>query len=232
MKNILILDTETAGDFGSPLIYDLGYKIITPMGETLVERNTIIAEVFDTKSMMGNAYYASKFEEYVKWLENGEIEKMTFKKAILRLIADIKKNKVEYVCAYNLAFDVRALNQSMRVMYNEGFEKQILDKLFNQKNKKLLCIWNLACETVLDTDDYRKFATENGLITDKGNYQTGAEMAYKYIKQNANFIENHTALSDAQIETEILLYIFENYKGVPTFGLHYGSWQKVQKKGK
>ena len=36
MKNILVLDTETTGDpFGQPMIYDFGYKIVTPTGEVL-----------------------------------------------------------------------------------------------------------------------------------------------------------------------------------------------------
>jgi DNA polymerase III epsilon subunit-like protein len=232
MKNILILDTETTGDFGSPMIYDFGYRIINPQGEVLLTRNCLISEVFDTKFLMDKAFYAKKFNAYLIAWDKGEIEKISFRIALKRFITDIRKYKVEVVAAYNLAFDVRALNQTMRLFDSPNFDKKILEKLFSQKNKKLLCIWNLACETVLNTDEYRAYcqADPEVFISEAGNYKTSAESAYRYLIKQNDFEESHTALSDVDIEIKILLDILNNYDGVISYGLHYGSWQKVQKR--
>jgi hypothetical protein len=229
MKNILVLDTETTGDFGQPLIYDFGYKIITPQGQVLFSKNAIVREVFENKFLMDKAYYSTKVNKYKEMVLNQEIDLEPFHKIIREFITMARKHKVEIISAYNLAFDVRALNGTMRMCYSQGHDEKILEKLIEQKNKKLLCIWNLACETVLDTDEYREFATLNGKVSDKGNYLTNAEVSYQYITNNLDFKEDHTALSDVNIEIEILLHILKNYEGNLTYGLHYGSWKKVQK---
>lgn len=230
MKNILVLDTETAGELSNPLIYDFGYKIITPTGEVLVSKNYIVAEIFDSQSLMSKAYYGHKVGEYRKRLDDGLIEKKGFKAIIKEFVNDAKRQKVEIISAYNLAFDVRALNQTLRVCHYDAFVDKWLEKFLHQKNKKLLCIWNLACETILDTDEYREFAEQNELISPKGNYRTSAEASFRYIKNLPDFVESHTALADVEIEIEILLNILKNYNGNMTYGLHYGSWQKVQRK--
>ena len=230
MKNILVFDTETAGTLGQPLIYDFGYCIVSPNGEELVKRSTLITEIFDTVSLMEKAFYGSKVKDYIQKFENGEIEKMSFRNAIKQFVSDSKKYKVEIIGAYNLAFDIRALNTTLRVLCNDLFESKWLDKFFSQKNKKLLCIWNLACETILDSDEFRSFADENGFKSLKGNYLTNAEVAYNYVKDSNDFKEKHTALEDSEIEIEILLDILKDYTGIMTYGLHYGSWRKAQKK--
>lgn len=230
MKNILVLDTETTPNFYSPYIYDFGYKIVSPDGIELVKRNWLIVEIFDSKTLMEKAYYSHKVKDYQEKVEKGEIEKITFKKAIKQFVADSKKFKVEIISAYNLAFDMKALNATLKITYYEAYETQWLEKFLHQKNKKLLCIWNLSCETLLDTDEFREFATKNELVSDKGNYFTSAEVAYQYITNNLDFIESHTALADVEIEIDILLHILKNYKGNITFGLQYASWRKVQKK--
>ena len=68
MKNtFLVLDTETADLTGS--VYDLGYVICNKRGETIVERNWLVEEIFtDAKTMMG-AFYAGKlFTHYAGML--------------------------------------------------------------------------------------------------------------------------------------------------------------------
>lgn len=229
MKNILVFDTETTGDFDKPLIYDFAYKIINKKGELLLQKNYLVEEIFNQAYLMSRAFYSKKIKEYRRKLETHEIEISPYRKIIKNFINDCRKYKVEIISAYNLAFDIRAINGTMQLCYSEGQENKILEKLVNQKNKKLLCIWNLACDTFLDTDEYRAFADTYAFKTDLGNYKTNAECAYAYLTDNPQFEEEHTALSDTVIEIEILLHIFKNYVGNYTYGLHYGSWQKVQK---
>lgn len=228
MKNILVLDTETTLGFGSPLIYDFGYKIIDREGTTIKQVSVLIDEVFSTKELMNSAYYAEKVPMYQKMYDKGEIGKTTFVKAFRQFVKDVKHYKVGVIGAYNVAFDMKALNNTIRMLDSESFEKQTLEKLVSQKNKKVLCIWNLACETLLDTDDYREYADKHNFKSDKGNYKTSAEVAFAYLKNMPDFVEKHTALADVEIEIEILLTILNHYKGNITYGLHYGSWKKVQ----
>ena len=46
--------------------------------------------------------------------------------------------------------------------------------------------------------------------TAKGNIKTNAEKVFQYITQNFDFIENHTALDDSIIESQILARIFKS----------------------
>ena len=96
--------------------------------------------------------------------------------------------------------------------------------------KRLLCIWNLACETILQDKGYKEFCKNNGYITQAGNYLTNAETTYKYITKKLNFKEDHTALSDVLIEKEILEYIIKQEKGKVEYGLAYNCWKKVTEK--
>lgn len=228
-KNILVFDTETTGQLGNPLIYDFGYKIIAPSGETIFSKNALVSEIFDNKSLMDKAFYSDKVASYQKKFESGEIEKDSFKILIKQFVSECKKHKVEVISAYNIAFDMRALNTTLRTTYYEAYERKWLEKFVNQKNKKIVCIWNLACETILNTDEYREFATANELISVKGNYLTNAEVSYKYITNDLNFVEKHTAIEDVEIEIQILLHILANYDGNITYGVQYGSWRKVKR---
>lgn len=230
IENLLVLDTETTGDFGQPLIYDFAYKIVTLEGELLFKREALVSEIFDCRFAMDKAFYSSKIKAYIERYENGEIEKVSFEKLIKEFVKATRKYKVSTICAYNLAFDIKAINGTMRMTYAKGQEEEILEKLINQKNKRLLCIWNLACETILNTDEYRAYADEHNFVSEKGNYQSNAEVAYRYIKDLPDFEEKHTAMADVDIEIEILLTILNQYKGNITYGLHNGSWHKIQKK--
>ena len=62
----------------------------------------------------------------------------------------------------------------------------------------------------LINNDFIKFCEKNKKFTDSGNYSTTAETIYQYIKNDVDFIEDHTALSDSLIEYEILKECIKN----------------------
>ena len=230
LQNILVFDTETTGDMGAPLIYDFGYRIISPDGATLFSFNCLVGEIFTNNFVMQRAFYSAKVQEYKRLVVAGQLHLLPFKKVITGFIANARKHNVGMICAYNIAFDLKAIQATMKMTYYDGYNKKILDKLINQKNKKVLCIWNLACETILNTDEYRLFADEHNLKKDTGNYQTNAEAVYRFITKNTEFVEAHTALADVDIEIEILLYALTYHTPVFTYGPQYNCWQKVQVK--
>jgi hypothetical protein len=53
-------------------------------------------------------------------------------------------------------------------------------------------------------EEYQAFCETNKLFTESGNYSTSAETLFRYITQNLEFEEEHTALADSLIEFEIL----------------------------
>ena len=59
---------------------------------------------------------------------------------------------------------------------------------------------------------YKRFCEKNGYLTEKGGLRYTAEIIYRYIKQDNDFIENHTGLEDTLIEKEILAYCIKQHK--------------------
>ena len=59
-----------------------------------------------------------------------------------------------------------------------------------------------------------KFCKENGYMTNHAipRPQLKAEVLYRYISGDNEFIESHTGLEDVEIETEILAYCYRQHK--------------------
>ena len=66
-------------------------------------------------------------------------------------------------------------------------------------------MWGLSVEHLLNTVNYKKECLEHKLLTNSGLYfKSSAEATYKHLTKMFGFIESHTALDDAIIETFIL----------------------------
>lgn len=226
-NNIMIFDTETIGTFGTPLIHDIGFTIIDKNFNILHKDRYLVAELHkDGKWMLATSDFYNQYSEDYKHAR--KVEKIAYWKEISATIVKlIREYKVSTISAYNLQFDYKAVKYTEQ-MFNR--EKQGFAKIFDMKTKNLLCIYNLACETILQSAQYHQFAEENCYISDAGNIQTNAQVCYRYITGNTTYEEKHTALSDAEDETEILRYIIHNVKGHDMhYGLYYNCWMKAQK---
>ena len=224
-----------------PLIYDLGYVLVNKAGEMLEEENTIISEIFNNEELFNTAYYAKKRPNYLEMITNGTIAVKTWKEATEKLEEILKKyNPV--VCAYNARFDLKKAvpitEMFIKGLYEKGnfWKNQLDEKIENKINKvkfegvyvpnpffrfrkedyEIIDIWRVACENLLNTDKFKNYAFERGYLT-KTNYpQTSAEIAFRYIFYQDGFIEEHTAYSDACIESAILAKIFQGKQKVNT----------------
>ena len=225
-NNIVILDTEATGNFNPSLIYDIGWVVLDRELNISIVKEYLVKEIFTTNFLMKTAYYASKKPEYNKRVAKGEIEILPFREIINELMHDMKKHGAKVLSAYNIAFDNRAIRQTMEVVASDMLTKW--DK-FNARLSKL-CIWDLATDTLMQNEDFKEVAYEQGWISEKGNFQTNAEVAYRYLTEDYNFIEEHTALADVYIEYEILHYCLTTFKGRANYGLKHASWQKVNRK--
>jgi hypothetical protein len=205
-KIIMVLDTETADLTGS--IYDIGYTITDKRGNIAATRNWLVEEIFtDAKKMMG-AFYAGKiFSHYAPMLQRGDIELTSWSTIVETMRTDILEHGVNILAAYNLPFDTRVMRNTHSAL---GYTDKILPHSLDQ-----LCIWQFACETKLNTRLYKELAQAQGWVSEAGNIRTGAEYAYRFCAGDWGFIEDHTALSDAIIETEILARCFATNAKVP-----------------
>lgn len=203
----LVIDTETCNTLEQPLVYDIGYAIADRNGNVVLERSFLVAEIFlDKKDIMSSAYYAEKIPMYWDDVKKGtRIIKSLFN-IRKQLFADMKEYNVKKVGAYNMGFDKKALNTTIR------YCSKSLIRWFFPFGVEYFCIWNMACQVIMDTRKYVKFAIQNGLVSEKGNIQTSAESCFKFLMNDVKFIESHTGLEDVKIEVQIMAKCLKTHK--------------------
>ena len=211
--NICVFDTETVS-LEKPFTYNIGYTIFnTETKVKEVRRDFIVEQIWHNTPLFSTAYYADKREIYVSAMRGKKAFMEKYGYITRQMYRDFKEYKVEIGYAYNSSFDERVF------LFNCDWFRCI--NPFD--NVKVSDIRGFAHKFIVD-DDYKKFCDEHGYYTESGNYSTTAEIVYRYITGNTDFIEEHTALSDAEIELEILRYCVDkgaewdgDYKAVNSF---------------
>ena len=86
---------------------------------------------------------------------------------------------------------------------------------------RILCLtFGVWLVSISRSDEYREACEENGWKTESGKYyKTSAETAFRFITGATDFEEAHTALNDAEIETEIFSVIHKRTKGKFSYGI-------------
>ena len=222
----LVIDTETCNTLEQPLVYDIGYAICDRFGDIVIERSFVVADVFlDFRDVMKSAYYAEKIPQYWEDIKSGKRELKTLYNIRKQIKADMKEYNVRKVGAYNMSFDRRALDNTIRYC-----SKSLL-RWFFPFGIEYFCIWHMACQVVMNTTSYVKFAVQNGFVSDAGNIQTSAETCYRFLIDEPNFMESHTGLEDVRIEVEILAECYRKHKKMEK-SINSACWRIVQRKKK
>ena len=222
----LVIDTETCNTLEQPLVYDIGYAIADRNGNVVLERSFLVAEIFlDKKDIMSSAYYAEKIPMYWEDVKKGTRVIKSLFNIRKQLFADMKEYNVKKVGAYNMGFDKRALNTTIR------YCSKSLIRWFFPFGVEYFCIWNMACQVIMDTRKYVKFAIQNGLVSEKGNIQTSAESCFKFLMNDVNFIESHTGLEDVKIEVQIMAKCLKTHKRLDR-KINSACWRLPQTKAK
>ena len=222
-KFYLIVDTETAGNLQSPLPYDIGYKIVDRKGNVYAEKAFVVNEVFyGLEVLMQSCYFADKIPSYHEQIRRGEKMAKSGFDIAREMYADIKEYGVTVVGAYNMAFDLRALNNLCKFL-TQGTK----ENWFPKEIEEFICIWHMATQTICSKVSYIKTAIEQGWVSEKGNIQTSAEVVYRYITQQFNFVEEHKGLEDVEIEVDILVKVF-SMKVKVTQSINTSCWQIPQ----
>lgn len=212
-KTILTLDTETPGL--QDCVYDFGFVIHNKKGEAVFSYQALVDEIFTNPKKMTKAHFAKKvFTHYAGMLDRQEIRLLPWMQ-ILRDFREVLADfDVDIISAYNLGFDLRALKRTNEKL-GDGLPMctSALD---------LIDVWQFACETILNSATYKHIARDLGWVSEAGNIRTSAEMAFRFTSDNFGFIEDHTALSDALIESQILADCFATKQKIP-----YGIYDKM-----
>ena len=217
----MVLDTEACDLAGN--VYDVGYTITNRKGEVLSTFNALVLEIFTDASKMMGAFYAKKlFTHYAPMLNRSEIALMPWADIVAQIRYDMALYNVNVVSAYNLGFDRRVMRQTDALLRGGNGQNPIVEK-----GVELLDIWQFACETKLSQVTYKELARSRGWVSAKGNIRTGAEYAYRFCSGDHGFIEDHTALSDALIETDILAACYACKKTVPYGIINAQPWRIV-----
>lgn len=200
--NILVFDTETAGACTQTLL-NVGYKIVDlniqkGCYDTLVQRDYLVGEVYNCELFMLNDMFVGKdkYAKYKQLLAEKKIIKRTPKQIFTTMANDIKKYKVLFGYAFNCDFDT------------DKFDKTAENLLIANPLKQLPIydIWAYALNYICKTDDYIKWAKENEMFTKSQQYiATSVETICRYLLNDLNFEEQHTALDDTQHEVDILV---------------------------
>lgn len=214
--NIVVFDTETTS-LQKPFVYNIGYKVVnTETKETLLRKEFVVTQIWDNKELFSSAYYADKRQVYVNRMRARLIIKEKFGYIMQEMIRDFKAYEIQQAYAYNSDFDesVFSFNADWFKCMNPFETVEVFD------------IRGYVHEFIADTEEFQNFCEENQQFTEKGNYSTTAETLFRYIAKDIDFTEEHTALADSEIETEIL---FACIKLGGEFGKHYKTKQSIER---
>jgi len=216
---IMVLDTETADLSGD--VYDVGYTIADKNGNIVKTYNALVEEIFTNPSKMMTAFYAKKlFSHYAPMLNDGLIKLVPWAGIVKQMQSDMAEYGVKTIAAYNAGFDLRVMKQTNKAL-GDGTN-------INKTPVKVLDLWQFACETKLQQKTYKRLALEKGWVSPAGNIKTGAEFAYRYTSEQHDFVEDHTALSDAIIETQIMAACYSLKTRIPYGVINGAPWRLVQ----
>lgn len=201
METILLVDTEFI-TLNKPFVYDLSYLIAKKIGDkytTLKSVGNVVKQVYQNKMMFETAYYAEKRKLYTSALRGKTYRQNYFGNILRQLRKDIQEYKVDMVLGYNVNADIRSI----------GFTSDYL-KLDNPlNNTKVIDLMPIVVNTICDTQEYKDFAKQNNLITEKGYYKMSVESVMKYITKQVEFVEKHLGKSDNENEIDLLNYAIE-----------------------
>lgn len=215
-KFIMVLDTETANglmvneklDLSCSLVYDIGFTVVDKKGKVYCQKSMAIREIFcGMKDVMASAYYAEKLPKYWEDIKARKRTLVSFMYARKIVLDTMKTYNIQTVSAHNARFDVNALNNTIR--YITKSEK----RFFFPFGTEIWDTYKGAVHTICKQKGYIRFCERNGYMTKHKTprVRATAEILYRYLSGDNNFIEEHQGLDDTTIEAKILVQILRQH---------------------
>ena len=197
---VIMLDTETTNDIECPICYDIGFSVVDlDEGEVIERHSYVVADVFCDKELMSSAYFIDKVPQYWADIKNGT--RMLRRWATIRaIIKDVMTQyEVDTVVAHNARFDYTSTATTQRYLTSSKW------RYFLPYGTKFLCTLKMAKQVFGKDNEYIAFCEEHDFLTTYKKPKLTAEVIYRYLTNNIEFVESHTGLEDVEIETVILL---------------------------
>lgn len=200
--NIIVFDTETAGVKTQSLL-NVGYMIVdldlrTFTYRTKVARDYLMRDVYRNTMWLRNDMFVGDDKLAIMGnnvAHKGTIER-TEKQVFEQMARDIDRYGVEYGYAYNCQFDT---DKFSKTALSYGLSNPL------EKLKAVFDLWGYAYWNICLTKEYQEFCLANDLKTKSGKFfPTSVEGVTKFLNQDIEFVEEHTALSDTLWELRIL----------------------------
>ena len=223
---ILMMDTETANtltkadgklDMTSVFIYDIGWQVTDRHGNVYEEKSYIVKEIFyQEKQLMKSAYYAKKIPQYLMDIAEGKRIVATFYEIRKDFLDTLAKYDTKTICAHNARFDYNASNITQRWLTKSKY------RYFFPYGVEIWDTMRGARAVIKDMPSYRKFCEDNGYMTKHKTPRPRltAEILYRFITKDTEFVESHTGLEDVDIERQILVYCFKRKAKLEDFVLY------------
>ena len=203
----MVLDTETANSLDDPLMYDIGGAIVDKRGHVYESFSLVIYDVFCAdRALFDTAYYAGKRSMYEAQIADGSRHIVGIYTARRHVRALCEKWNVRAIIAHNARFDYKSTNLTLRY-------------LTKSKARYFLTygipVWDtlkMVQDTICKQPTYIRWCERNGYLQKNGKPRATAEILFRYISLNNDFIESHTGLEDVLIEKEIFVRCVRQHK--------------------
>ena len=203
----IMIDTETCNTTEDPLCYDISWQVIDTKGRAYVERSFVVKEVFcKMPELMKTAYYANKIPKYWEQIRKGEKKIAGLWEIKKALREDVNAYNCQFICAHNARFDNCSLNTTQRYITSSRY------RYFLPFGLEWWDTMKMAQDVICSKKSYRKFCEKNGYITKNKQLRKTAEILYRFVSLDNNFVEEHKALEDVDIERQILAYCQRQHK--------------------
>ena len=203
----MVIDTETANSMDDPMMYDLGGAVIDKQGRVYESFSFVIYEVFCAdRQLFNTAYYADKRPMYEAQIADGQRKIVNIFTARNHLHALCEKWNVKAIIAHNARFDYRSTNTTLRYITKSK------SRYFFPYGIPMWDTLKMAQDTICKQKTYIKWCKDNGFTMKNGRPRATAEILYRYITMDLNFIESHTGLEDVLIEKDIFCKCMAQHK--------------------
>lgn len=214
----IVLDTETCNgiplengkaDLSQSLVYDCGWAVVDRYGNVYEQRSFVVNDTFlHEHDLMTSSYYADKLPQYYREIWDGSRTPVYMTALRRALREDCKTYNVKAIIAHNARFDYRALTNTQRLYdfpHSRYFFPYGIEIWDSQK---------MAHDTICKQPTYRKWCEDNGYMTKHATPRPRetAEVLYRYISGDRDFVEAHTGLADVMIEKDIFAKCMAQHK--------------------
>ena len=203
----LTIDTETANNLDNPIVFDIGGAVHDKKGKVLETFSFIIKEVFyEMPELMQECFYLAKIPQYNAQIYKGERKVVSLYEAKKHIDELCEKYRIRAIIAHNARFDYRATTITQRYITKSKY------RFFLPYGIEIWDTLKMAQDTICKQKSYIKWCIEHNYTKKNGAPRATAEILYKYITGNNDFVESHTGLEDVLIEKEIFAHCMKQHK--------------------